>query len=286
VLRGLAFDPAARVLEARQFGDDLAQALLGGGEPTRTAVTLRASVPPEPGATVPRPQAASRWRGWLVAGVVTVALGVMLGLVYLARSRRSPEAQPALQQETTPGPGRLAEERTLTYSVTLRRGQTTRQVVDDAVVVPKDRVQLAFMSAQHGYLYIFNAGPQETAGLRNVNVLFPSVTSNNGSAELQGRQTVTIPEAGDGFVVDEEKGVEKLWIVWSRAAQPGLDAMGRRWANAKHGGEIKDAQDVEALDTFLREHRSPRPDAAVDDDATTLSARADVFVKLVELKHQ
>jgi len=158
--------------------------------------------------------------------------------------------------------------------------------VDDAVVVPRDRVQLAFMSAQHGHLYIFNAGPQGTAGPRNVNVLFPSVTSNNGSAELQARQTVTIPEAGDGFVVDEEKGVEKLWIVWARDAQPGLDAMGRRWANAKHRGEIKDAQDVEALDTFLRDHQSPRPDAAVDDDATTLRARAAVFVKLIELKHQ
>ena len=46
VLRGLAFDPAARLADARQFGDDLAQALRGAGEPIVSVVTLRASVAP------------------------------------------------------------------------------------------------------------------------------------------------------------------------------------------------------------------------------------------------
>jgi len=96
---------------------------------------------------------------------------------------------------------------------------------------------------------------------------------------------VAIPDQGDGFVADEEKGVEKLWIVWSRDAQPGLEPM-KRWATEKYGGEIKAAEDVRALDTFLKEHASPTPDVALDDTATTLKARAAVFVKLVELKHQ
>src|SRR4051812_31312295 len=117
VLRGLAFDPTARLTEARQFGDDLSQALLGGGTPTRTAVTLQASVASQPTATAraqPRPDGAPappaageglpppvalpavpqrpvRRRGWLVAGVATVALGVVLGLVYLPRTWRSPD---------------------------------------------------------------------------------------------------------------------------------------------------------------------------------------------------
>jgi eukaryotic-like serine/threonine-protein kinase len=311
VLRGLAFDPTARLREARQFGDDLAQALLGGGELTRSAVTLRASVPsqptapmparprpddaamppatgmglPSPVAPAPAPHRPVRRRGWLVAAVVTAALGAVLGLLYLARTWRSPDAPPALQGMATPGPSQ-PEERTLTYSVTLRRGQKTTQVVDDAVVLPGDRVRLEFISAQSGHLYIFNEGPQATAGVRNVNVLFPSVTTNNGSAELHGGQTVAIPDQGDGFVADQEKGVEKLWIVWSRDAQPGLDAMGRRWATQKYGGEIKAAEDVRVVDTFLRDHLSPTPDVALDDTATTLKARAEVFVKLVALKHQ
>ncbi len=96
-----------------------------------------------------------------------------------------------------------------------------------------------------------------------MNILFPSPTSNHGSARLAGDQTVTIPDGGDGFVVDEEKGVEKLWIIWSAGAQPRLDAM-RRYANAQDGGEIKDAADVGVLDTFLRDHESPEPHATVD----------------------
>ena len=97
---------------------------------------------------------------------------------------------------------------------------------------------------------------------------------------------MTIPDRGDGFVFDEEQGVERLWIVWSAGAQPRLDAM-KRWANERDRGEIKDAADVDVLDTFLRDHASPAPDVAVDDDAgvTTLSARADVFVRLVKLAH-
>jgi len=171
--------------------------------------------------------------------------------------------------------------------MTLQRGrQPESQVTGNPVFSADDRVRLSFMSAQDGYLYIFNEGPLETPGGRNVNVLFPSVTSNKGSAELHGRQTVAIPDGGNGFVFDTEKGVEKLWVVWSRDAQPGLDAIGRRWANAKHGGEIKAAEDVRAFDTFLKEHASPRPDVVIEDTATTLKARAEVFVKLVELKHQ
>jgi hypothetical protein len=156
----------------------------------------------------------------------------------------------------------------------------------EALFAAGDRVRLAFTSAQGGHLYIFNEGPPAAGGRRSVNVLFPSPTSNGGSAELGGGQTLTIPGRGDGFVFDDEAGVEKLWIVWSRGAQPRLDAM-KRWANPEDRGEIKDAADVDVLDAFLRDHGSPAPDAARDDvlKMTTLSAPADVFVRLVRLEH-
>ncbi|HWJ57696.1 MAG TPA: protein kinase [Vicinamibacterales bacterium] len=312
VLRGLAFDPAARLTEARQFGDALAQALLGGGELTRSAVTLRASIAseasataparprpdgapirpaageglPSPAALPPAPQPPSRRRGWLVAGVATVALGVVLSLVYLPRTSRSPEVPLALQEVTTPERSPLGAERTLTYSMTLQRpGGKESPVIGDQVFSAEDRVRLSFTSAQSGHLYIFNEGPPQTPGRRNVNVLFPSVTSNDGSAELHADHTVAIPEGPNGFVFDKEKGVEKVWIVWSRDAQPGLDVL-KRWTTGTYGGEIQDAADVRAFDTFLKEHASPTPDVALDDTATTLKARAAVFVKLVELKHQ
>jgi hypothetical protein len=143
------------------------------------------------------------------------------------------------------------------------------------------------MSSQAGYLYIFNESPRLAGSPRSVNVLFPSPTSNKGSARLDGGQTVTIPDRGDGFVFDEEKGVERLWIIWSAGAQPRLDEM-KRYANPTDRGEIKDGADVDALDAFLRDHASPAPDSTVDDDAglTTLSARANLLVRLVKLVHQ
>ena len=305
VLRGLAFDPTARLADARQFGDDLAHALRGA-EPTQAAVTLsevgrddaarrgEVASADAPVAPPPAPQPPQRRRGWLVAVAVTVALGAVLGLVYLAQSRSSPAVPPTLQKVATPERSQAAAEvRTLTYSVTLQRdpkrfpGEKAMQVTGDQVFSAGDRVSLAFMSPQGGHLYIFNEGPREAGGRRSVNVLFPSPTSNDGSARLDGGQTVTIPDSGDGFVFDKEKGVEQLWIIWSVGAQPHLDSM-KQYANAKDRGEIKNAADVDVLDTFLRDHGSPTPDAAVDDEAgvTTLSAPAAVFVKLIELAHQ
>jgi hypothetical protein len=183
-----------------------------------------------------------------------------------------------------------AEVRTLTYSVTLQRdpkrfpGRKPIQLEREEVFSAGDRVSLAFMSPKGGHLYIFNESPRGTGGPRSMNVLFPSPTSNNGSAEVAGGQTVTIPDRGD-FVFDKEKGVEKLWIIWSAAAQPDLDAM-KQWANERDQGEIKDKAAVDVLDTFLRDHVAPAPHEAVDDGTTTLSAPAAVFVKLIELEHQ
>jgi serine/threonine protein kinase len=319
VLRGLAFDPTARLADARQFGDDLAQALRGAGEPIVSVVTLQSNpalrsttselalprsdgaptlpatgeVPPSPVAPPPDPQPPPRRRGWLAAGTATVALGAALGLVYLAWSRSSPAVPPTLHEVAAPERSQApAEVRTLTYSVTLQRdpkrfpGEKALQVTGDPVFSAGDRVRLAFTSPQSGHLYIFNESPRRTNGTRSVNVLFPSPTSNDGSPRLDRDQTVTIPDRGDGFVFDKEQGVEKLWIIWSAGAQPRLESM-KRWANPRDRGEINDATDVDALDRFLRDHASPAPDEAVDDDAgvTTVSARADVFVRLVKLAH-
>ena len=302
LLRGLAFDPTARLADARQFGDDLAQALAAPSDPTPTALTRPASaalpaaptLPAHPGppAPPPSPQPPASRRGWLVAAGLTAALGVALAL-YLALSRSSSAVPPSLHEVATPERSQAAAEvRTLTYSVTLQRdpkrypGSKPIQLAREALFSEGDRVRLAFRSPQGGYLYIFNEGPRPAGGPRNVNLLFPSPTSNGGSAELGGGQIAMVPGLGEGFVFDKEEGVEKLWIVWSREAQARLDAM-KHWANEKDLGEIKSAADVEALDAFLLEHQSPVPEAARDqaEEATTLRARSAVFVKVIELAH-
>ena len=289
VLRGLSFDPAARPADAKQFGDELALALRDPGEPIPPAQAGVATVPAV--APAAAPPSSERPRRWPLAVAAGGALCAVVALAYLATRWSSPAVPPALQQVEAPAASEAAtpaaEVRTLTYSVTLQRdpGAMPIQLAGEAVFAAGDHVRLAFASPQGGHLYIFNEGPRSPAGRRSVNVLFPSPTSNGGSAALDAGETVTIPGEG-AFVFDREQGVERLWIVWSRAAQPGLDVM-KRWANPKHRGEIGDAADMEALDTFLRDHATPVPEAAVDKEArtTTLRARADVFVRLIELEH-
>ena len=87
------------------------------------------------------------------------------------------------------------------------------------------------------------------------------------------------------FVFDEEEGVEKLWIIRSAGAQPRLDAM-KRWANPRDDGEIKDEADVgpstRSCATTRRRRRTRR---STTSGVTTVSARADVFIRLVKLAH-
>jgi hypothetical protein len=324
VLRGLAFDPTARLADARQFGDDLAQALVGAGEPTQASVTLATGVgspvsaslpalPPPAGAVTPPvagelksapvalprvPLPPERRRGPLVAVLAALVLGVVLGLGYLATSWSSRGPSSALHQETTPEVSQAApppaKVQTLTYWLTLQRdpkrypGEQPIQFAGNPFVSAGDRVRLGFRSLQGGHLYIFNEGPQPAGARRNVNVLFPSPTSNDGSAALDAGETVTIPGSGPGFMFDDERGVEKIWMVWSPGPQPRLEAMARRWANERDQGEIGDAADVVALDAFLQARTLPAPAETVDEKlkTTTLRAPADVFVKLVQLEHQ
>jgi len=286
VMRGLAFDPAARVADARQFGDELAQALRGAGEPVPSVVTLRPSVPLPGGTTqpsLPVSQPPARRRAPLVAVGAALALGAALSLVYL-QSRSSPAVPPALH-EMPAAKQSQAEVRTLTYSVTLQRDPKKPPIplVGETIVSAGDRMRLAFTSQQAGHLYVFNEGPRPAGAARNMNVLFPSPGS---AAEFGPGLTVSAGSA-DGFVFDRERGVERIWIVWSRGAQPFLDAM-KRYVNPTDQGEITDAAHVAALDTFLRAHESPKPDVAVDNvkKATTVSARTDVLVSLLEFEHQ
>jgi serine/threonine protein kinase len=322
VMQGLAFEPSARLADARQFGDELAQALKDSGagaaasERIASAVTLRPSVahpasttwpaPPPPArspapvtneappSTVleppapqpPAPQPPARRRSGLAAVAVTVAVAVIAGLGYLAMTRRSPSVPATLQKEPAPIASQ-AEVRTLTYSMTLRDDpkRAPVQLLGEPIFSAGDSVRLAFRSPQGGHLYIFNESPQQAGAPRSMNVLFPSPTSNGGSAALAANQAVMIPERTE-LVFLPEAGVERLWIVWSRDDQPRLDAM-KRYANDEDQGEIKAAADVETVDAFLRDHASPAPDATIDEQlkTTMLSARSNVFVRLISLRH-
>jgi serine/threonine-protein kinase len=151
VMRGLAFDPAARLTDARQFGDSLAQALGGAGESIQSAVTLLpgpadpvgTTRPVPPPAQVAPPSAPRQRRGPLVAVVAAAAIASVLGLAYLATTWSSPDTPSALQNEPAPETSQ-AEVRTLSYSLTLQRGQQSIPMATVPVFSAGDRVRFAF----------------------------------------------------------------------------------------------------------------------------------------------
>jgi hypothetical protein len=218
-------------------------------------------------------------------------IGAVAAFALLARSRNTnPSAPvPAPAAATSPATAPL---RSFTYSVTVRQDPKRRpdskpfQLPGEIIFSPGDYVRFAFSSAEPGYLYVINESPAPAQGDALFNVLFPTPTSNSGSPLVAARETVRVPDRGEGFVMDREEGVEKLWLVWSTRAVEALAPLAR-WANPTDRGEIKDAGDVARLREFLRLHESPAPEVARNDEArtTTVSARADTFVKLVKLEH-
>src|SRR5207244_516962 len=97
-----------------------------------------------------------------------------------------------------------------------------------------------------------NEGSQSTPEKPDLNTLFPSPTTHQGSARLSPNEELHIPQRGF-FVFDKEKGVERLWVVWSRTSVPELEAL-QRWANSRNLGAIGDSDQARAILALLKKH--------------------------------
>jgi len=82
-------------------------------------------------------------------------------------------------------------------------------------------------------------------------ILFPSPTSNSGSALVSEKQELQIPEQS-WFKFDPEQGTETVWLVWSRAPISDIE-VAKRFANPSDRGVIKDASVNESLKHILEE---------------------------------
>jgi serine/threonine protein kinase len=201
-------------------------------------------------------------------------------------------SQTSTPEAATPDPATEAV-RTFNYSITLRKDpkrypdSAPFQIPGEVVFSPDDRVHFSFISPQPGFLYIINESPpakgQTSSGF---NILFPSPTANQGSAQVSAGQTVRIPDHDIGFVFDAEQGTEKLWFIWAAAEVAELEPL-KRWANPQDVGEVKDAAQVEILRAFLATHSTTEPQVTRNDTSkqTMVKMKGDILVKLVNLQH-
>jgi hypothetical protein len=151
---------------------------------------------------------------------------------------------------------------------------------------PGDILHLSFNSPQTGYLYIINESPPFKGQPTSFNTLFPTPTANQGSAQLTAGGTSRIPNHDDGFVLDKEKGTEKLWLIWAAAEVAELEPL-KKWINPDDMGEVKDAAQITTLRDFLAARSAVEPQVTRDEalKQTTVKMKGDILVKLVNLQH-
>jgi serine/threonine protein kinase len=173
------------------------------------------------------------------------------------------------------------------------RGSTTFDFVgEETIFGAGDEVRLNITSPRTGFLYVINEGPDLINGRLAFNVLFPVMTTNNGSAVIAANRQIQIPppyekEEENSIGFDKEKGVEKLWIVWSENSIPVLEEI-KKWANVKDRGELRDINDIDSVARFFAA-QSPTIIVPEKDEANkrmVLKGRGAIIIGLVKLEHR
>ena len=290
ILGALSFQPEDRPPSARALGESLARALPGDRVQPGT---------PEFTSGVSEGRATHRdstgRRGALVGLVATAALaGGVLGWRVLSSPGTGPEAAappaalvPAGTPVTTPA---LAQ--SLTYFVTVQKyrdGTPYREpfrLPGEMLFGPDDRIRLEFSSPEAGHLYIVNEGPEPRGGAPSYNVLFPTAAAGGAaSALVPAAATVRVPDK-TWFQFDEERGTERLWVIWAKDPVPPLEAV-KGLANPRDRGVVGDSALVEGIRAFLGGHAGVSVKATRDEQSrhTVLEASGNVLVSLLKLEH-
>ncbi len=200
--------------------------------------------------------------------------------------------EPSVSPTVTPEPAITEVQRTFNYSMTLLKdpkrypdGQPV-EIPGEMYFAAGDRVHISFISPQNGYLYIINESPPVEGQASSFNILFPSPTSNQGSAQIAAGRRLRIPDHEFGFVLDEDQGTEKVWLIWAAGEVAGLEPL-KRWATPQHQGAIQDTAQIESLRAFLAEHSVVEPQVNRDEQGkrTTVTSKGDILVKLINLQH-
>ncbi|HUI55410.1 MAG TPA: DUF4384 domain-containing protein [Bryobacteraceae bacterium] len=146
---------------------------------------------------------------------------------------RTPAATPA-QTEPAPLPGGAVVIKTaaqtapapaagtalgLKYTILKKSGDDMVEVPAGTVFHAGDRIQFAVQTNGAGYLYIISQGSSGTW-----KPMFPSAEVEDGNNRVDGWHSYVMPP-GSRMVFDEQTGIEKIFIVFSRQPETDLENM-------------------------------------------------------------
>jgi serine/threonine protein kinase len=219
-----------------------------------------------------------------VAACIVATLAIALASRFLV-AHRAKNGSNSGTTLASAGPSKL--DRTLRYTILVRnQGDSGHPVPgnEQTVFTSADRLQLIFSSPLPGYLYIVDESPVSTPQHPRFQSLFPSPSTNQGSSFLIPGRDLTIPERGS-FIFGK-KGVERVWVVWSKESLPEMEAL-KNWVNQKDRGIIGDQLQLLWVQSFLENSAALKSEQAQGDKSkTTIIGTGDVLVHLIKLQHE
>ena len=227
-----------------------------------------------------------RIKGWLAISAMILILLSGSYFVVRHKERLRTDARTAVGTSNATNLDRI-----LQYGIIVQKQGDSRSyrwplaASNQPILASSDRLQLAFSSPQPGYLYIVNEGPASTPQQPRFNFLFPSPFTNQGSAFLIPGRELTIPERGS--LVFDKRGVERVWLIWSKESLPEIEAF-KKWVNQKDRGRVEDPGELLWLQSFLSKSPTLRPELTHNDSDSTreLRGKGDVLVYLIKLEHE
>jgi serine/threonine protein kinase len=252
LLRALSFEPRYRYKSARQFGDDLAEALN----------ERHGAIDPALGPTIVK---------WLkvVVGVAIVTLLAYLIYTFL------------------PAPTPL-QSRGFNYWLTVQRTRNG----DDYQAPYKsngydtfdngDKFQLSVQSLDSGYLYVFNERPPKE-GSTSLRLVYPKEGVNEGSASVGANHTIQ----SEWSTFTGPPGTDNYWIVWSASPVTELEtakneALQHPQAGLTDQTLVKVKEYLKNMDTEVKA-RASRMSAS---QQVQVRKRHDIVLTFAEFKHR
>lgn len=228
---------------------------------------------------------------WMLLVIAAIAIALGSGALVLWKGK--PSESPATPAATSPVGNATAQpaKRILSYWVEVQKyrdgkpDKTPMRQPGEIIYQADDRVRFFFTSPQAGHLYIINEGPTEANGLPSYNLLFPTPTANKASSALTANQQVQVP--GGWFKIDDERGTEKLWLIWSVEAINDLDNIAKTVATPMMRGVIGNPDRIKWVKDFIADHSATKPEVVKDEEQklTNIRGGTDVLVSLLKLEH-